>query len=87
MLASGRRIERGRQNLSRLAAHLGALDPLGVLGRGYALVQDGEGRVVSSVHDLHEGDDVTLRLSGGRATAHIETVTPETKPNDGGKTS
>ena len=87
MLASGRRIERGRQNLSRLAAHLGALDPLGVLGRGYALVQDGEGRVVSSVHDLHEGDDVTLRLSGGRATAHIETVTPETKPNDGGKTA
>lgn len=86
MLASGRRIERGRQSLSRLVAHLGALNPLGVLGRGYALVQDGEGHVISSADALHEGDTVTLRLSGGRATACIETVTPETNPKDGGKT-
>ncbi len=86
MLSSGRRIERGRQSLSRLAAHLGALDPLGVLGRGYALVQDEAGHVVTSAETLYEGDRISLRLSGGRATASVESVALDENPTHGGKT-
>ncbi len=86
MLSSGRRIEHGRQMLSRLAAHLGALDPLGVLGRGYALVQDEGGRVVASADALQVGDRVSFRLSDGRATARVESVAPDKNSTDGGKT-
>ncbi len=85
MLASERRVEDGRKALSRVAAQLTALNPLGVLGRGYALVQDGEGHVVTSVETLHPGDAVTLRLSRGRAQARIESVDTSNTNNGGRK--
>ncbi len=84
MLSTERRVESGRQAVSRAAAQLTALNPLGVLGRGYALVQDGEGHVVTSAATLHTGDTVTLRLSDGQAHARIETVETHSYTTNGG---
>ena len=63
-----------RQSLERVVAGLGALNPLGVLGRGYALVQSEEGAVISSAARLEVGQRVTLRFSDGRASAEVREI-------------
>ncbi len=84
MLASEHRVVGERGALSRVASQLTALNPLGVLGRGYTLVQDGEGHVVTSVESLHTDDRVMLRFRDGYASARIETTESSTKFADGG---
>ncbi len=84
MLAADRRVTSERQELGRLAAHLTALNPLAVLGRGYALVQNEADRVVTSASSLQAGDTVTLRFSDGRATARIEGTKPDPTSINGG---
>jgi exodeoxyribonuclease VII large subunit len=60
-----------RTQLARTEARLGALSPLSVLARGYAIVLDGHGRAVTDSSKLGPGDDVDLRLHRGRATARV----------------
>ena len=50
---------------------LDALNPLGVIARGYAAIEK-EGRLVSSVLDMEAGDTVTVRLSDGSVNALIQ---------------
>jgi len=64
--------------LTRLVNRLGNsgmalqhLSPLSVLGRGYALVQDAEGHVVSSADRLKPKDTVTIQFKDGSAKAEI----------------
>ncbi len=73
-LSVTRRIERSRQDLGRGTAGLGALNPLSILGRGYALVQSEAGRVIPSARTLIPGDRVTLRFADSYASARIESV-------------
>ena len=64
-----------RQSLERAVAGLSALNPLGVLGRGYALVQTEEGAVVTAAAKLTVGQRVTLRFSDGSARAEVQEIT------------
>ena len=73
-LSASRRLEGKRQSMERAVAQLGALNPLSVLGRGYALVQDGEGRVVPTVSQLTVGESVSLRFSDGSARVRVEEI-------------
>jgi exodeoxyribonuclease VII large subunit len=73
-LSVSRHLTHKRQSLERVVAGLGALNPLSVLGRGYALVQDGEGKVVSAAARLSVGDTVTLRFADGKTTAEIKEI-------------
>ena len=50
---------------------LSVVNPLAVLTRGYGVIQNSEGRVVSSVKILNVGDDVKIRVSDGEAIAKI----------------
>ncbi|HVO88881.1 MAG TPA: exodeoxyribonuclease VII large subunit [Casimicrobiaceae bacterium] len=59
------------QRLSALRQHLAHLDPERVLARGYALVADAEGRVVTRSSQLDLGDRVSIRFAHGRAGAVI----------------
>lgn len=78
-IAANRHVTSGKQDLRRLCAQLSALSPLGVLGRGYAMVQNEEGTVVTGADRLAVGDTVTLRFADSRATATItNTETQET---------
>ena len=71
-LAVSRHLVSKRQTMERVVASLGALNPLSVLGRGYALVQSEEGRVIPSAAELKAGERVSLRFSDGTARATIE---------------
>ena len=73
-LSASRRLEGKRQAMERVIAQLGALNPLSVLGRGYALVQDGEGRVIPTVSQLTVGETVRLRFSDGSARVRVEEI-------------
>ena len=53
------------------ATLLDSLSPLKTLTRGYSLVEK-EGKVVSSVEELHKGDKVSLRLQNGTKNAVID---------------
>ena len=72
--AAVRQTERRRRDVSQVAGRLNALSPLGVLSRGYALVQAEDGRVVYSARDVAPDDTVTVRLRDGRVTARVQSV-------------
>ena len=60
-----------RQMLERAVTGLSALNPLSVLGRGYALVQSEDGAVIPSAGLLETGQTVSLRFADGTAHAVI----------------
>jgi exodeoxyribonuclease VII large subunit len=76
--AMRRLVDHERELLAARAARLDALSPLGVLARGYAVVQR-EGRVVRAVADAPTGADVTIILRNGRLRATVR-ETPEESP-------
>ena len=65
-------VARKRQRFARLAASLDALSPLKVLGRGYAIAQKGDGKVIASVGDAAPGERFSLRLADGSLSCTVE---------------
>ena len=63
-----------RQTLTRLTAQLEALSPLAVLGRGYTITRDGQGRIVTSAAAVSAGDDLTIRFADGTAAVSVKGV-------------
>lgn len=62
---------RGKR-LAAAASGLEALSPLGVLGRGYALVRRGrDGGIVRSASEVEIGDRLDIRLASGRVEAEV----------------
>lgn len=57
--------------LENVAQHLIYLDPKQVLARGYSLVQDANGRVVSDAATLAEGEELTVTFARGWAKAEV----------------
>ena len=70
-----------RANVERLGATVDALNPEGVLRRGYACVTL-EGRVISSAEKLNPGMKIELRLRDGSARAEVLNTTL-TEEDDG----
>jgi exodeoxyribonuclease VII large subunit len=68
------RLQRQQQALLRLEQNLHHLNPTCVLSRGYALVQDAEGRVVRASSQLQIGEQVSLTLAEGAADATISQI-------------
>ena len=81
-LSVARHLTHKRQSLERAVAGLEALNPLGVLGRGYALVQSSEGRVIPSAKQLSAGDRVTLRFADGTARAEVHQIHAQTQEHE-----
>ncbi len=67
-----RSVSAQRERLAGLAASLDAMSPLKVLGRGYAIAQREDGRVLSSVAGAKPGDRFSLRLSDGNLDCRVE---------------
>ena len=70
-----------RHRLTALDAQLRALSPLGALDRGYAIVQNADGRVVRRYDEIGVGDAVAIRLAHGGVDAEVRTTRP---PGTGG---
>lgn len=57
---------------SAVSAHLRALDPQHTLARGYAIVRDGEGRILRDAAPLKKGQALNLTFAQGGA--HVEVL-------------
>jgi exodeoxyribonuclease VII large subunit len=62
---TARRAARERARLERLAAAISALNPTSVLSRGYAILSDERGRVVSSVAEARSATKLVIRMHDG----------------------
>ena len=69
---SGALVARKRQRFSALAASLDAMSPLKVLGRGYAMAQNGGGRILKSYRDVAAGERVSVTLGEGGFTCTVD---------------
>ena len=67
-------LARKRQHFATLTASLDAMSPLKVLGRGYAMAQNSEGKVLKSYRNVTPGDRVSVTLGEGGFTAKVEEV-------------
>lgn len=67
-----RQLERQRERLESLARALNAVSPLGVLGRGYAIVENGEREVVRRAQDTRPGQQLSVRLGEGRLRVEVK---------------
>ena len=75
----GHRLDRATDDLAHQRARARALSPLETLRRGYAVLQDAEGHVLTSVADLSPGDPVSVRVADGRL--HASTTRTEPDPD------
>jgi exodeoxyribonuclease VII large subunit len=70
--ASVRRRHAARTRLGALAAGLGSLSPLAVLGRGYAVCWDGERRaILRDASAVAEGSPIRVTLARGELRARV----------------
>ena len=77
--AAAGRLAEPRRQLAALSASLDAMSPLKVLGRGYSVVTDPEGRPLRRAADIPVGSQVTARLADGSLRCRVE----ESIPADG----
>jgi exodeoxyribonuclease VII large subunit len=61
--------------LEAAARAMRAVGPTATLERGYAIVTDGNGRIVTSAESLQNGDVISARFRHGRAEAQVTKVT------------
>jgi exodeoxyribonuclease VII large subunit len=68
------RISLNGSRLGGLSARLNALNPMQVLQRGYAIVSDENGKIVSSVTDVEAGKKVSARLIDGILDTEVKQI-------------
>jgi exodeoxyribonuclease VII large subunit len=69
------RLRERRARLDRAQVLLDSLNPQAVLARGYAIVRDQAGRVLSDAAAVHSGDLIEARLARGSIGAEVRRVT------------
>jgi exodeoxyribonuclease VII large subunit len=69
-------LARQREGLEQQQRLLAALSPLRPLSRGYCLVHNPKGKLVSRVRQLQTGDTVELRFVDGRVLAQALSLHP-----------
>jgi exodeoxyribonuclease VII large subunit len=70
-----RRLERARRELEASSAHLDALSPLKVLGRGYSVTRrEATGEIVRRADEISVGERIETLLAEGRLASVVERV-------------
>jgi exodeoxyribonuclease VII large subunit len=72
----GHALDRAGDDIAHQRARARALSPLATLERGYAVLQDADGRVLTSVSSVAAGDPVAVRLADGRVHATADSTQP-----------
>jgi exodeoxyribonuclease VII large subunit len=75
-------IEKKRASLNTLSANAKALNPLGVLKRGYAAVFSEGGKVITSSHALKTGDNINLSFANGTVHSVVKDVVGNSDSSD-----
>jgi exodeoxyribonuclease VII large subunit len=76
--AISHRLQQANERLAHLAHMLESLSPLGTLQRGYAIITDSDGRVVTDAEVVRQGDAVQARLAKGRLNLTVDSVHRDT---------
>ena len=63
-----------KQRFVRLTAALDAMSPLKVLSRGYSMVTNEAGAVISRAADVRENETIRVSFSSGSLTARVEQI-------------
>jgi exodeoxyribonuclease VII large subunit len=79
----GYRMGLKKENLVHLSAHLHSLNPNQVLKRGYAMVTDQNGRMLTSIRRVTPGQAITVRIQDGKMQADVTRTEPDSKINRG----
>ena len=74
--ALGQTLERMRQRADLMAARLQALDPIRVIGRGYALIQTQTADIVVDPRQLAAGQDLKVTLAHGTVGLRVDRILP-----------
>lgn len=74
--AMRRRLQLAGERLAGLAQLLDSLSPLATLQRGYAIVTNARGEVVSDADSVAVGDELEARLAKGRLGVTVERIDP-----------
>ena len=61
-----------REKLKSTRREMNALNPLSLLERGFALVRDENGRIVTSSESVHTGDTLNIRVKDGSIRAEVK---------------
>jgi exodeoxyribonuclease VII large subunit len=75
--AVGTHITGHRARFNEIAAKLEALSPVKILDRGYALVFDSSGALVTDAAQLQPGQEVSARVARGSFTATVKKAKPD----------
>jgi exodeoxyribonuclease VII large subunit len=79
-------LDRAHNDLTHQLARVRGLSPLATMRRGYAVVQDADGHVVTSPEETRVGAPLRVRVAGGRLGVLVQDThpdpTPEEKPED-----
>ncbi len=70
--AMARSLRAASERLESLGSQLEVVSPLGTLGRGYAILEGDDGRVVTGIRDVRESDLLVVRLRDGRLHVHVD---------------
>jgi exodeoxyribonuclease VII large subunit len=71
----GHRLDRAAADLDHQLARARGMSPLATLKRGYAVVQDGDGHVLTSSRATKQNDVLTVRVHDGRLDVLVQAVT------------
>jgi exodeoxyribonuclease VII large subunit len=78
----GHRLDHAHSDLTHQLARVRGLSPLATLRRGYAVVQDADGHVVTSVGSVTEDSELQVRVYDGRMGVVVRSTTPEPTPDE-----
>lgn len=62
-----------------LVQTLKAISPLGVMNRGYSIIRQADGRVITSAQELKNGDLLELLMASGSAIAQVKGSNPKSQ--------
>jgi len=75
-------LDRAHDDISHQRARARALSPLATLQRGYAVLQDESGHVLTSIVDVGPGSAIQVRVADGRVHAVTDHAEPLDTPGD-----
>lgn len=68
------KLEKEREVLTKANALLSSHNPLNILNKGYAVIEDKHRNVISEIHALKENDRINIILKDGKAELKIEEI-------------
>ena len=67
-------VQQNRNKFQSLVSLLDAYSPLKILSRGYSLVQDDSGSLITDTEQIHEKDIVHITISKGKFFASVHSI-------------